>query len=471
VLVKNLGGDDCEFNIYLSDSVLARLYFVLHVPADSIVEYDVSQIEQQIREATRNWSDDLHDALLESFGEEQGMKLFRRYGDAFRADYSERYVARSAISDIKHMETLPADGEQLAMSLYRPLEAPDGLLRFKLFHIDSPVSLSDVLPMLENMGLKVEQEHPCKILRAGAPMVRLHDFSMSYQGDWQIDLEQIRQKYQDTFARVWRGEVENDGFNRLVLRAQLDWREIVVLRAYSRYLHQAGTPFSSEYIERALSFNHDITALLIRLFHARFDPALQKQSVELCHSLLAAIETALDEVVSLDEDRILRNFLSLILATLRTNHYQLLESGLPKAYLSFKFDPSKVPDLPEPRPMFEIFVYSPRVEGVHLRGGSVARGGLRWSDRREDFRTEVLGLVKAQMVKNAVIVPVGSKGGFFPKKLPMDGNREAFQAEGIACYKTFIRGLLDITDNLLIQPGKFQFLANHIINRRDLFER
>ncbi len=449
VLVEHLGGDDSEFNVQLSDSVLARLYFVLHVPPDSVVEYDVNEIERQLREATRNWKDDLHDALLDNFGEERGMKLFRRYGDAFRADYREHYPARTAIYDIKHMETLSEEGRHLAMSLYRPLETPNGLLRFKLFHLNTPVSLSDALPMLENMGLKVDEGHPSNVQRANAPGVWLHDFSMSYQGDWQIELDQIKQKYQDNFALVWQGEVENDGFNRLVLRAGLDWREIVVLRAYSRYMHQAGVRFSGEYVERALSFNHEITACLIKLFHARFDPEQQQGSAEQCDKLVTVIETAMDEVESLDEDRILRYFLSLIQATLRTNHYQMLEDGRPKPYLSFKFDPAKVPDLPEPRPMYEIFVYSPRVEGVHLRGGPVARGGLRWSDRREDFRTEVLGLVKAQMVKNAVIIPVGSKGGFFPKQLPLSSDREAFQAEGIACYKTFIRGLLDITDNLV----------------------
>ena len=460
VLRENLQGDGSEFNVQLSDSVLARLYFVIHVPADSNTEFDISDIEEQLREATRNWYDDLHDALLESFGEEQGMKLFRRYGDAFRADYSERYQVRTAIYDIKHMETLSEPGEKLAMSLYRPPETPDGLLRFKLFHLNSPVSLSVALPMLENMGLKVEEEHPSKVLRADASFVWQHDFKMTYQGDWQINLDEIREKYQQTFARVWTGEIENDGFNRLVLRAELDWREIIMLRAYSRYLHQAGTPFSSEYMERALSFNHDITALLVKLFHVRFNPEQRDDSAVRSIELVSAIESALDDVVSLDEDRILRNFLCLIQATLRTNHYQLQQDGTPKPYLSFKFDPSMVPDLPEPRPMYEIFVYSPRVEGVHLRGGPVARGGLRWSDRREDFRTEVLGLVKAQMVKNAVIIPVGSKGGFFPKHLPMTGDREAVQAEGIACYKTFIRGLLDITDNLV--GGKIQ-APQHVV--------
>lgn len=455
ILLENLGGDGQEFNVQLSDSVLARLYFVLHVPPESNPQYDITEIENQLKEATRNWADDLHDALIESYGEEQGMRYFRRYGDAFRADYIEYYSPRTAIYDIQHMETLSEETDRLAMSLYRPLESPDGLLRFKLFHMNHPVSLSDALPMLENMGLKVEEEHPSKIIRADASLVWVHDFSMSYPANWLIDLDLVREKFQHTFARVWRGEVENDGFNRLVLRAQLDWREIVMLRAYSRYLHQAGTPFSSEYIERALSFNHDITALLVKLFHARFDPQQHENSAVQCGDLVSEIERLLEDVISLDEDRILRNFLSLVQATLRTNHYQLQPDGSPKSYVSFKFDPAKVPDLPDPRPMYEIFVYSPRVEGVHLRGGPVARGGLRWSDRREDFRTEVLGLVKAQMVKNAVIVPVGSKGGFFPKHLSVKQDREEIQAEGIACYKTFIRGMLDITDNLVggeVQP-------------------
>ncbi len=455
VLQQNLGGNSSEFNVQLSDSVLARLYFVLHVPPDSVADYDIKEIEQQLKEATRNWADDLHDALIEGFGEEQGMKYFRRYGDAFRSDYIDHYSPRTAIYDIQHMETLMDESARLAMSLYRPLETPDGVLRFKLFHMNSPVSLSDALPMLENMGLRVEEEHPSKVIRADASLVWMHDFSMSYPSYWQIELDQIREKFQQAFIRIWRGEIENDGFNRLVLRSQLDWREVVMLRAYSRYLHQAGTPFSAEYIERALSFNHDITTLLVQLFHARFDPQHHENSAVTCNDLISKIEHLLDDVVSLDEDRILRNFLCLIQATLRTNHFQVLEDGSPKSYVSFKFDPAQVPDLPDPRPMYEIFVYSPRVEGVHLRGGPVARGGLRWSDRREDFRTEVLGLVKAQMVKNAVIVPVGSKGGFFPKHLGIMQDREAIQAEGIACYKTFIRGMLDITDNLVggeIQP-------------------
>ncbi len=449
VLVDSLGAEDSEFDVMLSDSVLARLHYVLHVTPGPVIDFDLDAIEQKIKDALRNWYDDLHDELLDQFGEELGMKLYRRYGDAFKADYCERYGIRTAIDDIKHMETLQTAEGQIAMSVYRPLETPDGLIRFKLFNIDNPVSLSDALPMLENMGLKVDEEYPSKIYRSGTSMVWMHDFSMSYQGDWKIDLSVIRDKYQNTFARVWSGDVENDGLNRLVLRAELDWREIVVLRAYSRYMHQAGAPFSSEYIEKALSFNHDISASLIALFHSRFDPQQQSDAAKESEKLIQKIEGALENVVSLDEDRILRYFLSLIQATLRTNHYQAQEDGTPKSYLSFKFNPDKVPDLPQPRPKFEIFVYSPRVEGVHLRGGSIARGGLRWSDRREDFRTEVLGLVKAQMVKNAVIVPGGSKGGFFPKKLSLIMDREGIQAEGIACYQTFIRGMLDLTDNIV----------------------
>ena len=259
----------------------------------------------------------------------------------------------------------------------------------------------------------------------------------------------MKQEFHEAFDRIWHGDAENDGFNRLVLRAGLAWREIAMLRAYCKYLRQARATFSQEYMEAALAGNPDIARGLTRLFHTRFDPALSGDRGETSATLIAEIHTCLDAVANLDEDRILRSFLGLVLATLRTNFFQRDAQGGVKSYISFKFDPAKVAELPEPRPMYEIFVYSPRVEGVHLRGGPVARGGLRWSDRREDFRTEVLGLVKAQMVKNAVIVPVGSKGGFVPKQLPAGGDREAIQAEGIACYETFICGLLDVTDNLV----------------------
>ena len=463
ILEETFGATDTEFTVRLSESVLARLYFVIHVDAKRAPSYDIADLERRLLAVSRTWADDLHDALLESFGEEHGTRLFRRYGDAFRADYRETYSARVAVLDVEKMERIGEDG--IEMSLYRPLEAAEGRLRFKLFQVGRrPVVLSDALPMLENMGLKVEDEHPSKIKRAGAARVWIHDFGMLHAEGPDFDPDRIDETFRDAFARIWSGEVENDGFNRLVPRAGLGWREIVILRAYCKYLRQAGVTFSETYMQEALAANPAIAAMLVELFLVRLDPdrpreapaakdakdakdaAIAQLDAEL--EVMTRIEEALDEVANLDEDRILRSYVGVIRATLRTNHFQPGPDGAPKPYLSFKLDPRRIPELPEPRPMYEIFVYSPRVEGVHLRGGAVARGGIRWSDRREDFRTEVLGLAKAQQVKNAVIVPVGSKGGFVPKRLPAEGGREAVQEEGIECYRIFIRGLLDVTDNL-----------------------
>jgi glutamate dehydrogenase len=318
----------------------------------------VPEIEARLREITRNWGDDLRGALLDHCGEERGLSLYRRYGAGLRSDYREHYVPRIAVHDIEQMETLAEGEHSLAMSLYQPLEAPDGLLQFKMFRAERPISLSDALPMLENMGLRVEEERPSEIQRADGACVWMHDFSMKYSGKDELDLDEIRDKFQETFARVWCRDVENDGFNRLVLRAKLGWREIVIIRAYCKYLRQAGWTFSHRYVQRALSINPHIAALLVQLFHARFDPERRCDSED----LLSEIHAALDAVEHLDEDRILRSLLGAILATLRTNFYQTGENGEAKPYLSFKFDPKKVLELPEPRPMFEIFVYSPRVE-------------------------------------------------------------------------------------------------------------
>ena len=458
ILEEALGAADTEFTVRLSESVLARLFFVMRVDAGHAPQYDLADLERRLRVVSRTWTDDLHDALLDRFGEEKGASLFRRYGEAFRADYREAYPARVAVLDVEKMERIRENG--IEMSLYRPLEADEGRLHFKLFQLGrKPVALSDALPMLENMGLKVEDEHPSKIKRTDAPRVWLHDFGMLHREGPEFDPDRIEGIFRDAFARIWSGEVENDGFNRLVLRAGIGWREIVVLRAYCKYLRQAGTAFSEAYIQDALAANPGIVGMLLELFEVRLDPARQAdlpearegtvERLDTSLSVMARIEAALEEVANLDEDRILRSYLGVIAATLRTNFYQAGADGAPKPYLSFKLDPRRIPELPEPRPQFEIFVYSPRVEAVHLRGGAVARGGIRWSDRREDFRTEVLGLAKAQTVKNAVIVPVGSKGGFVPKRLPLSAGREAVQEEGVACYRTFIRGMLDLTDNLV----------------------
>ena len=292
------------------------------------------------------------------------------------------------------------------------------------------MSLSDVLPMFESLGLTVTDERPYRVApRDGAP-VWIYDFGLQAKGP--VDADAIRERFHEGFARVWHGEAEQDGFNGLIVGAGLDWREVTMVRAVARYLRQAGIPFSDRYMEETLLAHAGVAAKLSELFHARFDPAGDRSRAE---DVAREIEEAIDAVDSLDQDRILRGFLSVVRAMLRTNYFL---PG-PKPYVSFKLDPTQVPLTPLPRPRYEIFVHSPRVEGVHLRGGSVARGGLRWSDRREDFRTEILGLMKAQMVKNALIVPVGAKGGFVVKRA---GDQV------VECYTTFISGLLDITDTI-----------------------
>ena len=448
LLAEALGARDVEFTVQLSESVLARLYFVFRVAPTDPVEVDAHELEARLRVYIRDWRDALYDELLDHCGEELGTARFRRYGEAFPAGYQTHCDARVAVHDIDSMEAIEEVQDAIAMTLHRPLEAAHDVLYFKLFRPGRPISLSDALPVLENMGLRVETEQPARIERADGSPVWMHDFGMRIDQSLELDIDRIREKFQETFERVWQGDAENDGFNRLVLRAWLDWREIAMLRAYCKYLRQIGTTFSQAYMEAALAGNALIARMLTRLFHVRFDPATPGDRGACERRLVEEIDTALDAVANLDEDRILRSFLGLVLATLRTNFYQRDAVGGVKPCIAFKLDPKKVAEMPEPRPMYEIFVYSPRVEGVHLRGGAVARGGVRWSDRREDFRTEVLGLVKAQMVKNSVIVPVGSKGGFVPKRLPAGGSRDAIQAEGVACYEIFVSSLLDLGDNL-----------------------
>ena len=295
--------------------------------------------------------------------------------------------------------------------------------------------------MFESMGLRVRDERPHQVTPRDGPPTWIYDFGVEYAADGELAVDAVRERFQDAFTGVWLGELESDGFNALVLRADLDRRDVTVLRAVARYLRQARVAFSERYMEQALLAHPHVAADLVELFRARFDPA-RDRAPEATDAIAARIEEAIDAVDSLDEDRILRSFLAVVRAMLRTNHFQ----GAPKPYLSFKLDPARMPVLPAPRPRFEIFVYSPRVEGVHLRGGAVARGGLRWSDRREDFRTEILGLMKAQMVKNALIVPVGAKGGFVVKRPPAE--RERLGDEVVACYRTFISGLLDLTDTV-----------------------
>ncbi|MGH3106455.1 MAG: NAD-glutamate dehydrogenase, partial [Rubrobacteraceae bacterium] len=447
ILQRAFDGTNVEFNVRLSESVLARLHFIVYVAPGENPDYDASAIEERLAEATRSWTDNLYEALIEHFGEEQGIELFHKYRDAFPPGYRDGFLPRTAVADIARIEELESE-EDIEMSLYHPLEEPENFLGFKLFRLGEQTSLSGILPLLEDMGVEVVDERPHKIEPAGSQSVWIYDFGLLQEADGELQTGEVREIFQNAFARAWRGTVENDEFNRLVLRARLTWRQVTVLRAYCKYLRQSGTTFSQNYMEDALFANPHIARLLVELFEARLDPSRQARAEAETERLRGEIEEALEEVVSLDEDRILRNFLNVALATVRTNYYQRTPGGEPKPYLSFKFDPSEILVLPLPRPKFEIFVYSPRMEGVHLRGGRVARGGIRWSDRREDFRTEVLGLMKAQMVKNAVIVPVGAKGGFVVKRPPAGGERAALLEEVVECYQTFMRGLLDVTDTI-----------------------
>ncbi len=447
IVARAYGGEVDAFNTQLSDATLARLHLIVKTTPGAIPEVDATELEAVLIEATRSWRDHLQSALTDARGEAHGLELLQRYGDAFPVSYRERFPAPVAVFDIDRMEEA-LRGQTVALNLYRPIEAPPEELRLKIYNAGEQLALSEILPMLEHMGLKVIGEIPFTVRPANSDRtIWVHDFGMRTSDGRAVDLAEVKERFQEAYVRIWRGEAEDDGFNSLVLSTGLSWRDISMLRAYAKYLRQAGAAFSQTYMEQALARNPAITVQLVRLFRARFNPARRNEAGHRTLKARAAIEGGLENVASLDEDRILRRFLNLIDCTLRTNFFQRGEDARPKPYVSFKLDSRHVDDLPLPRPMVEIWVYSPRTEAVHLRGGKVARGGIRWSDRREDFRAEVLGLMKAQMVKNAVIVPVGSKGGFIVKKPPLRGGREALMEEVVACYKTLMRGMLDITDN------------------------
>jgi glutamate dehydrogenase len=452
LLTSAFNGQSAEFDVLLTDAMLARIHITVRTTPGQIPPFDWRELEARLAQAARRWDDELRDALIDSEGEARGAQLFKRWQRAFPAAYRERVSAQAAVADIRRIDAL-TDG-QAAFALYRPLGAAENTLGFKVYRAGSAVVLSSSLPMLERMGLLVLTEHPSQARPEPGVPVWIHDFELQAPDGLEIDIDTLRPLFEDAFARVMDGRIDNDDFNRLVLRAQLPADEIVVLRAYAKYMKQTGFALSQAAIESALTTHPGVARQLVNLFKLRFDPARQDSEAAAAVTMqLSAIESALEKVSNLNDDRALRQMLALVMATLRTNFWRRNDKGEPRPYLSFKFDPAKVPGLPEPKPMFEIFVYSTRFEGVHLRGGKVARGGLRWSDRPEDFRTEVLGLVKAQMVKNTVIVPVGSKGGFVLKKAPPLGGqmseREAFMAEGVACYKDFLRGLLDLTDNIV----------------------
>ena len=458
ILEEAFDGRETAIYDHVTDSPLARGLFIVRTSPGRIPEVDLKRLEAYLSEAARTWGDRLLEALAQQKGEEAGIELHRRYKKAFPMAYAERFSAAAALYDIVHVEDVLATGA-MHVDLYRHRGQDQRQFHFKIIHSGPPVPLSEIMPRLENMGVKVQSEVPYEVQPVGASQtVRIRDFSLSADG-MQDDLTAVKQKFQETFIRVWNHDAENDAFNRLILGAELEWHEVVILRAYCKYIRQIGIPLSEAYIQQTLANNAGVTRLLVQLFMNNFDPSLGSATrMSGRHAaglgIRAQIEDALNAVSNPDEDRILRLYVTLIEATLRTNYFQRSaasqaapagEPALRKPYLSFKLDSQAISELPAPRPMFEIFVYSPSMEGIHLRAGRVARGGIRWSDRREDFRTEILGLMKAQNVKNVVIVPMGSKGGFVVKNPSAD--RAVFQREGVEVYKTLLRGMLDVTDN------------------------
>jgi glutamate dehydrogenase len=445
ILAEAFGGDHVDWRLHLSESVVVRVDYTVHCGA-GIRDADVSEVESQIAQATRDWGDDLRAALTQRHGEERGLKLDEVYGGAFPRSYRALVDASTAVDDIARIDRLRTDGRAI-LAVHRRPGDPERMVRAKLFSA-SQVTLSEVVPTFEHMGARVVDERPYEIRPADGDPVWVYDVGLSCDP---ADLDRAGEEFAATFLGVWTGRHEDDRLNGLVMRVGLSGRQITVLRAILRYLRQAVIPFSDAYMISTLLDNPGIAARLVALFEARFDP---DGNSDPAHPRDATVERirqgvveAIDSVASLDAYRILSSVLQVIDAMLRTNHWRVVDGEPHPSYLSFKLDPTKLEMLPRPRPRYEIFVYSPRVEGIHLRGGRVARGGLRWSDRREDFRTEVLGLMKAQMVKNALIVPVGSKGGFVVKHSPPATDREAYLQEGIECYRTFLHGLLDLTDN------------------------
>lgn len=392
------------------------------------------------------WNELLEKKLTEKFGNKKGKELFDTYGAAFPSSYRDEYSAEEAIIDINYIQTL-SETNPLVPHLHLAGEKAYFPLHLRLYQRQTPLALSDILPMLENLNLRTFNEHPYKLRISNDLNIWISDFSVAYNSP-NFNVDDALKNFQDAFEQIYFGKCENDGFNKLILAASLTWREIVILRTYAKYLRQIGFRFTQPYIENALLNNANIARELVNLFITLHNPKTKSSAKATAEKIEASIAQSLEKVTSLDEDRIIRRMLELIKNTLRTNYFVTDSAGKPKDYIAIKLNSRVITDMPLPTPMFEIFVYSPRFEGIHLRNAKVARGGIRWSDRREDFRTEILGLMKAQTVKNAVIVPSGAKGGFVLKAILPNASREALQTEVIFCYKSFISGLLDLTDNI-----------------------
>ncbi|MES3030161.1 MAG: NAD-glutamate dehydrogenase [Pseudomonadota bacterium] len=451
ILAEAYGGRVTAYYPSFSGSPLARVHFIIGFEPGDHLEPNLKAVEAQITLASRTW-DDRFAAAVRASGRATAevADMVSRYAEAFTAGYRERYDAEEALTDIALIESLGANEPIRIRAFRRPADSKTQM-RFKLYRPGSPAPLADVLPILENMGLKAMVETGFPVMSAGGRRVWVHEFELDDQHGEHLVFAEVKQGFEDAFTAVWTGDTESDGFNRLVLELSISWREAALIRALARHRQQSGLDPSQRVQETALSNHPGVARLILDLFRTKFDPAIKAdlptrtaQAVQVMDEIVQALQ----QVDSLDDDRVLRRIALLVGAIKRTNYYQTDAQGRAKPYISFKVASGELADLPLPKPYREIFVWATHIEGVHLRFGPVARGGLRWSDRRDDFRTEVLGLVKAQQTKNAVIVPVGSKGGFYPKQLPKGGAPDAMRAEAIRAYTTFLQGLLDITDNL-----------------------
>ena len=449
ILKDAFDGTSVESSVQIASSALARVHIIVRTSQGDRPRISIQNIEKRINDVVVTWSDKLRNQLVATFGSDDGLNLFRLYGNIFPVGYQEDVDTRQACSDVKCIDKMLGEARVRSVKLYQPKNGLRGHVHFTIYSRDEPLALSDALPVLEQMGVGVHTEHPYELKLRSDESFWIQDFSLRYESAADFDTAAVASRFEACFIEVFDGRVESDGLNRLILSANLDCRQATLLRCYTKYLLQLGLPFSQTSMENVLVAHFRFVQLLVGQFELLFDPGISNaKRVRQLKSALPAIKRAVARAKNVDEDRILTAFSGAVGATLRSNYFQTDECGKKKPYISIKLDPTQLPEVPLPRPKFEIFVYSPEVEGVHLRGGDIARGGLRWSDRREDFRTEVLGLMKAQVVKNTVIVPTGAKGGFFPKR-PPEGDRDAVQKSAIECYKTFICGLLDITDNVV----------------------
>jgi glutamate dehydrogenase len=447
--MQAFNGTSVDSSVQISDSPLAGVHFIVRTGPVERPRISINAIETQISGVVITWTDKIREALLSKFGQDEGHRLYRTYGQIFPAGYQEATSPEYACSDIERIDSMRANAQLQSVNLYQAEDREPGSMQFIIYSDEAPLGLSEALPVLEKMGVTVFTERPYKLTLAADDPFWIQDFELQHDGSTEFDIRAVASRFEECFTRALSGDVESDGLNRLVIAAELSARQVALLRCYAKYLQQLAMPFSQSYMEDVLVAHASLVRLLVRQFEVQFDPTIKtaRRKNEL-DELMPQIGRAVQRARNVDEDRILNAFSSVVAATLRTNYFLRTTDGGYKPCISVKLNPKQMREVPLPKPRFEIFVYSPFVEGVHLRAGDIARGGLRWSDRREDFRTEVLGLMKAQVVKNTVIVPTGAKGGFFCKRMPV-GNRDEILATGIECYKTFIRGLLDVTDNVV----------------------